>query len=151
MLFVRTRLAPITVTIAILAGCGHGGAAAAPRGWQPLPGASAAWTSGGTNAQQYFYHRTHFGGTLTDLASVVTIDVLLHNRGARFKGSLPFAPCRGAAAIATFVLPNGSTLEEGFAVSGSDSIRTTYVRPPGAPSDPNVSEAMQSALCITPG
>jgi hypothetical protein len=151
MLFVKTRLGPISVAIALLVACGHGGAAAAPKGWQPIPGASAAWTSGGANAQQYFYHRTNFGGTLQDLASAVTINVLIHHRGARFRNSLPFAPCPGAAGLATFILPDGSTLEEGFAVSGSDSIRTTYIRPRAAPSDPNVIEAMQSALCVTPG
>jgi hypothetical protein len=151
MFFVKMRLAPISTAVALLVACGHGGAAAAPKGWQPVTGASAAWTSGGTNAQQYFYHRTNFGGTLQDLASTVTINVLIHHRGARFRNSVPFAPCPGAAGVATFILPNGSTLEEGFAVSGGDSIRTTYIRPPGAPSDPSVAEAMQSALCVTPG
>jgi hypothetical protein len=146
---VKIRLAP-TAAIAMLAACSHGGTASAPRGWQPIPGASDAWTSGGTKAQQYTYHRVNFGGTLQDLASVVTINVLIHYRGARFRSSVPFAPCRGVAGVATFTLPDGAMLEEGFAVSGSTSIRTTYVRPPGAPSDPNVIEAMQNALCVTP-
>jgi hypothetical protein len=150
MLFVRTRL-PIAATIAILVACGHGGAPAAPKGWQPMPGTSNAWTSGGPEPQQYSYHRVHFGGTLTDLASAVTINVLIHYRGAKFRNSVPFTPCQGAAGVATFILPGGSTLEEGFAVSGTDSIRTTYLRPPGTPGDPNVTEAMQSALCVTPG
>lgn len=139
------------VPFALLVACGHGGAPAAPKGWQPMPGASAAWTSGGAKAQEYFYARRLFGGTLQDLASTVTIQVLLRHRGARFKGSVPFAPCPGAAGVATFTLPDGETVEEGIAVSGNQSIRTTYVRPAGAPSDPNVAEAMQSALCITPG
>lgn len=151
MLFVRIRLAAIGAATVILAGCGHGGAAAGPRGWQPMPGASAAWSSGGAKAEQYFYHRTHFGGTLQDLASAVTINVLIQNRDAKFKNSVPFAPCPGAAGIATFLLRNGGTLEEGFAVSDGDSIRTTYIRPSGVPSDPSVTEAMQNALCVTPG
>jgi hypothetical protein len=115
-----------------------------------MPGASAAWTSGGTNAQAYFYYRASFGGTLQDLASAVTINVLLHHRGARFKGSVPFTPCPGAAGVATFVLPSGETLEEGFTVRNGQEVRTTYIRPPGAPSDPNVADVMQSALCIAP-
>ena len=120
-----------------------------PEAGQPIPGASDAWTSGGARAQQYSYHRVNFGGTLQDLASVVTINVLIRHRGARFKSSVPFAPCRGVAGVATFTLPGGATLEEGFAVSGSASIRTTYVRPPGA-SDPNAIDAMQNALCVSP-
>ena len=147
----KTRLAPITAAIAVLAACGHGGGPAGPKGWRPIPGSVSAWTNGGANAQQYSYHRANFGGTLQDLASTVTINVLIHHRGARFRNSVPFAPCPGAAGIATFVLPGGATLEEGFAVSGSDSIRTTYIRPADVPSDPNVNEAMQSSLCVTPG
>lgn len=116
-----------------------------------MTGAVNAWTSGGSKPQQYFYHRAHFGGTLTDLASAVTINVLIHERGAKFRNSVPFTPCQGAAGVATFTLPNGGTLEEGFAVAGTDSIRTTYIRPAGSPADPSVVEAMQSALCVTPG
>lgn len=132
----------------VLSACGSGGTATAPRGWQPVAGASAAWASG---AQKYSYARRPFSGTLQDLASAVTIDVLLHDRGARLKGSLPFAPCPGAAGVATFTLPGGEVLQEGFAASNGASIRTTYQRPAGVPADPNVTAAMQSALCITPG
>jgi hypothetical protein len=140
----------LTFTIfTALVACAHGGTPA-PKGWQPVPGASAAWTSGGTNAQRYFYTRTTFGGTLQDLASAVTINVLLHYRGARFRGSVPFTPCPGEAGIATFLLPDGGTLEEGFSVANGQSIRTTYIRPPGTGADPNVTEAMQTALCQTP-
>jgi hypothetical protein len=117
-----------------------------------MPGASAAWSYGsGAHVQEYRYVRKAFGGTLQDLASAVTIDVLLRDRGAKFKGSVPFGPCPGAAGVATFTLPTGRTLEEGFAVRNNESVRTNYVRPSGAPADPNVTQAMQSALCIAPG
>ncbi|HLX25713.1 MAG TPA: hypothetical protein VKR05_01870 [Candidatus Cybelea sp.] len=140
-------LAPLIVA----AGCGHGGAAAGPAGWQPMPGASAAWTTGsGANSQEYHYVRKQFGGTLQDLASAVTIDVLLRNRGAKLQGSVPFAPCPGTAAVATFTIPGGKTLEEGFAARDNQSVQTTYVRPSGAPADPAVAAAMQSSLCIAP-
>jgi hypothetical protein len=147
---VRTRIALTIAPIAFLAACSHGGAPAPPKGWQPIPGASAAWTSGGADAQEYSFARMGFGGSLQDLASAVTIEVLLHHRGTKFKGSVPFAPCPGAAGVATFTLPNGATLEEGFTVRNGQSVRTTYIRPLGAPSDTNVTEAMQSALCVAP-
>ena len=141
-------LAPLVLA----AGCGHGGSAAGPAGWQPMPGASAAWTSGsGPNAQEYRYVRRQFAGTLQDLASSVTIDVLLRNRGAKLQGSVPFAPCPGTAAVATFTLPGGKTLEQGFAARDNQSVQTAYVRPAGAAADPAVTAAMQSSLCITPG
>ncbi len=116
-----------------------------------MPGASAAWSSGsGSTAQEYFYAKRKFGGTLQDLASQVTIEALMQHHGAKFRGSLPFAPCPGAAGVATFTLPGGETLAEGFTVGNGQEVRTTYVRPRGAPADPNVGAAMQSALCIIP-
>jgi hypothetical protein len=117
-----------------------------------MSGASAAWTTGtGANAQEYSYVRKQFNGTLQDLASAVTIDVLLRNRGAKLAGSAPFAPCPGTAAVATFIVPGGKTLEQGFATRDNLSVQTTYVRPSKAPADPAVTAAMQSSLCITPG
>lgn len=116
-----------------------------------MPGASDAWSNGsGPIVQRYSYARKKFGGTLQDLASQVTIETLMLHRGAKFRGSAPFAPCPGSAGVATFTLPGGATLQEGFAVGNGQSIRTTYTRPRAAPSDPNVSAAMQNALCITP-
>jgi hypothetical protein len=138
--------------LVVVAGCGHGGESAGPAGWQPMPGASAAWTSGsGANAQEYRYVRRQFSGTLQDLASSVTIDALLKHRGAKLQNSLPFAPCPGTAAVATFTLPGGKTLEEGFAARDSQSVQTTYTRPSGTSADPAVRAAMQNSLCITPG
>jgi hypothetical protein len=139
------------LAIALLIACGGGGSPAAPKGWQPVPGASAAWATGtGANAQEYRYTRKRYDGTLQDLASAVTIDVLLHERGAKLQRSVPFAPCPGAAGLATFTLPSGMTRQEGFTVSNGQSIRTSYIRRTGAPVDPSVTEAMQSALCIRP-
>jgi len=117
-----------------------------------MPGASAAWTSGsGTKAQAYRYVQRPFGGALQDLASSVTVDVLLHHRGAKLEGSVPFTPCPGAAGVATFTLPQGETLEEGFAVRDNRAVQTTYLRPSGTPADPAVIAAMQTALCVAPG
>jgi len=138
------------ISAVVLAACGHA-ASAAPKGWQPLPGASAAWANGsGRAAQEYYYRRVRFGGTLQDLASAVTINVLLHQRAARLRGSVPFAPCPGAAGVATFTLPGGQILEEGFSVSNGESVRTAYIRPAAAAADANVTAAMQSALCVAP-
>lgn len=117
-----------------------------------MPGASAAWTSGsGAKAQEYRYLQRPFGGALQDLASSVTVDVLLHQRGAKLEGSVPFTPCPGTAGVATFALREGRTLEEGFAARDNRAVQTTYLRPSGTPADPAVIAAMQNALCIAPG
>ncbi|MGA8575629.1 MAG: hypothetical protein WB609_08115 [Candidatus Cybelea sp.] len=114
-----------------------------------MPGPRSAWSSGtGTTAQEYSFTRRPFDGTLQDLASTVTIDVLLHHRGARLGGSNPFKPCPGAAGIATFSVPGERRLDEGFAVRDGVAIRTSYVRPAGVAEDPNVIDAMRNALCV---
>lgn len=147
---VRTPIA-LTVPFALLVACAHGGSPVAPEGWRPVAGASAAWSSGtGARRQEYRYFRTQFGGTLQDLASSVTIDVLLHYHGAKLAGTVPFAPCPGAAGVATFALAGAQTLEEGFTVRNDQSVRTIYARPAPLPVDPKVTDAMQSALCIAP-
>jgi hypothetical protein len=129
-----------------LAACGA--SSPAPKGWQPVPGASGAWSTGeGAVAQQYFYAAQSFGGTLQDLASRITIDVLMRRHGAKLRGSIPFAPCPGAAGLATFVLPERKTLEEGFAVRNGQAVRASYLRPSGTPVDPSVTDAMQRVLC----
>jgi hypothetical protein len=113
-----------------------------------MPGASAAWTTGsGPTQQQYRLSKSPFSGSMQELASRVAIDALLENRGARMAESEPLAPCPGAAAVATFVLPSRWVLQEGFGVHDGAAVRITYLRPAGTPVDPSVSEAMRSALC----
>jgi hypothetical protein len=97
--------------------------------------------------QEYSYTQKQFAGALQDLASQVTIEELLAHRGATFHGSLPFAPCPGAAGLATFLLTDHTTVQVGFALRRGQAVRTTYVRPAGAPVDPRVTQAMQTALC----
>jgi len=114
-----------------------------------MPGASAAWSRGsGAALQEYYYSNSRFSGSLSDLASQITIRVLLEHRGAKFQGSVPFSSCPGAAGLATFVLPaQRVTLQEGFSVQSGRAVTVAYVRPVGAPVDPNVTQAMQNELC----
>lgn len=140
----RTRIAPAIIVI-LLSACSA--ASPAPKGWQASGTANDAWTRGdGAAQQQYGYSSASFSGSLQDLASQVTIDTLMR-RGGRLHGSLPFAPCPGAAGVATFALPGGRVLEAGFAVHDGRAIRTSYTRPAAAPPDSNVTSAMQSVLC----
>jgi hypothetical protein len=134
-----------SLTVALV-GCSN--ASPAPKGWAPMPGASAAWSSGsGSSSQEYFYAKHRFGGTLQDLASQVTVDALTRNPGAKYGGNVPFAPCPGAAGLATLRRRDRTTLQVGFAVHDGYAVRVTYVRPVGTPPDPNVTQAMQNVLC----
>lgn len=142
----------LAIAVALpLAACGRESSALAPKGWQAAPGSSDEWSNGsGAALQSYGVVRRPFSGSLQDLASAATIDVLLHHHGSRLRGSSPFAPCPGAAGVATFALPDAQVLEEGFALRDGGSTRTTYVRPAAAAADPSVNDAMQNALCVPP-
>lgn len=142
------RIAIALAAAALLAACSSSPSSPAPHGWQPISGTTNAWSTGrGAEHQEYYYVTTPFSGALSDLASHVTVEALMRYRGARFQGSAPFGPCPGAAGIATFTLPNGATLEEGFAVRRAQAIQVRYLRPTGAPVEPNVPVAMHTALC----
>ncbi len=123
-------------------------ASPAPKGWMAIPGSSDAWSRGsGVAREEYSYSRKTFPGTLQDLASAVAIDTLLHNPGGKLRSSDPFAPCPGAAGVATLSLRGGSALREGFAVHDGVAVRTSYTLPAGAQPDANVIAAMQNVLC----
>jgi hypothetical protein len=127
-----------------------GGGSPAPKDWRPVVGQRNAWTNA-SGSQRYRYETATFGGTLSDLASQVTIDALMRNRGAKLQGSnKPFPACPGAAGVATFRLGGGRLLAEGFAVRDNQAVRTYYLRPNGTRADPAVLDAMQSVLCKPP-
>lgn len=148
---VRIAIALAAIPLVLLAACGGGESSAAPKDWKPMPGASDAWSNGnGGSAQEYHYARKAFAGTLSDLASEVTIDALLRHRGARSSGNLPFAACPGLAGVANFMLPDGEILQEGFTVRNGVSVRISYSRPAGSQVDSNAAAAMQRALCSRP-
>jgi len=148
---VRIAIALAAIPLVLLAACGGGESSAAPKDWKPMPGASDAWSNGsGSGIQEYHYARKPFSGTLSDLASTVTIDALLRHRGAKSSGNVPFAACPGLAGVATFALSDGGILQEGFTVRNGISLRISYSRPAGSPVDPNAAAAMQRALCSRP-
>jgi hypothetical protein len=135
------------IFLALATACGGGGTPA-PDGWSAVPGGHDTWSKG---AQRYSYTQISFSGTLQDLASAQTVNVVLRNHAARFIKSDVFHPCPGQAAVATFALGKTQTLEQGFAELPNDrAVLVTYVRPNGVPVDPAVTAAMQRALCVSP-
>jgi hypothetical protein len=145
LVIVMRRIA-LAAAMAMFAGCAA--PSNAPKGWQPIAGRTNAWTTGsGSAAQEYRYDDAAFGGSLSDLASQTTIDVLTRYPGARFQRSIPFAPCPGTAGVQTFALRNGVMLQEAFSVHKGRAIRIRYLRPAETPVDSSTIEAMQRTLC----
>ncbi len=131
--------------LGIAAGCAA--PSPAPKGWQPIAGERNAWSIGsGEQYQEYRFSSSPFGGGLPDLASQVTIATLTQHRGARLQSSVPLTACPGAAGVASFSLPGGRRLENGFSVHNGTAIRITYVRA-GGRSDARALEAMRKTLC----
>lgn len=146
---VTTRIALAAAAAVALYACAAGGSAA-PKDWRPVAGHRNAWTNA-SGSQQYRYDTAPFSGTLSDLASQVTIDALMKNRGAKLQGSnKPLPACPGAAGVATFRLSGGELLTEGFGVRDNQAVRTYYLRAAEAGADPDVLQAMQNVLCKPP-
>jgi hypothetical protein len=142
---VSTRIS-LVLSALVLAACS--GASPAPKGWTLAAGSNNTWVrGGGAGRQQYSYVREAYSGSLTDLASQVTVDVLTRYSGAKLQGSVPFEPCPGLAGVARFSLRGATRLEVGFAVHDAAAVRTAYLRPAATQPDPNVTAAMQYVLC----
>jgi hypothetical protein len=142
-------LALALLALGPLAACS--GPSPQPAGWEPIPGAKSGWTTGtGAHTQIYLYAKRSFGGTLQDLASQETINVLLRYRGATLLRSDPFGACPGAAGVATFKLEGARVLERGFSVQNAQAIEVTYLRPASVPPDAAATAAMKGALCAAP-
>jgi hypothetical protein len=95
--------------------------------------------------------RKPYTGTLQDLASQLTVDIVLSHRGAKFVSSTTFRPCPGIAALAHFTLGASRALDEAFAViPGNQAVLVTYTHPRNRSISPAVRAAMEKALCVTP-
>lgn len=135
--------------VVALFGCSHSGAGAGPAGWTKV--SAGTWVHGAGSAQQrYTIASTTFNGSLQDLASQQTINVVLHERGARFVRSDPFPNCPGQAGVATFRSPK-AIIEDGFALQSSEAITILYQRPAAVANPaPEVPAAMNATLCVPP-
>lgn len=93
----------------------------------------------------------NYQGSLKDLASQLTTGTILQYKGAKFVRSVPYPDCPGEAGLQTFALPSGAELEAAFTVWNGTTAVADYVRPPGAPEDPNVHDAMRRTVCPSVG
>lgn len=94
--------------------------------------------------------RPNFNGTLSDMASQVTTDVILHYKGAKLLKAQPYEPCPGEAGLQTFRVKetHGSgLLEVAFTQWNGTAVTATYERPAKVPADPRAEEALRRAVC----
>ncbi|HTU70908.1 MAG TPA: hypothetical protein VMF11_11380 [Candidatus Baltobacteraceae bacterium] len=135
-----------SAVVLIVLGCSH--ASGGPQGWTKANGTT--WVNGsGAEQERYTMTSAAFNGSLKDLASQQTIDIVLKNAGTRFVQSVPFPNCPGQAGLATFRSPK-AIVEDGFALEGERAVTILYVRPSGAAESPEVLAAMNAALCVPP-
>jgi hypothetical protein len=124
------RLLAAICGVAVLAGCGGGSGA-------PPPGVTIAKSP-------------NYPGTLSDLASQVTTDVVLRHKGARLLKAEPYPPCPGEAGLQTFSASAGgrrTVLQVAFTQWTGTAVTASYERPAGAPVDPAAQRALQRAVC----
>ncbi|HEY9180860.1 MAG TPA: hypothetical protein VIO32_09070 [Candidatus Baltobacteraceae bacterium] len=89
-----------------------------------------------------------YSGTLSDMASQITTDTLLRNRGAKLLEAQPYRPCPGEAGLQTFALQGGRTLlQVAFTQWTGTAVTASYRRPAKAPEDPKAADALRRAVC----
>jgi hypothetical protein len=135
------RAAQVGFLCALLAACASG--PPHPAGW--TAGQGQTWTQGD---QRYTVSFTAFGGTMKDLASQQTIDMILRSHGTKFKRSDPYPDCPGLGALLTFNAPAVTTLQ-GLTIRDSTATVVTYARPPSAAPDAAAMAAMKQTVCHT--
>jgi hypothetical protein len=130
-------------------GQGGAGAQAHPDGWQSKGG---AWIDPQDPRQRFASTSKQNAANLTlgDLASQVTTDMLLSNKGARMLRADRYPGCPGEAGLQTFaVRAPGETevLRVAFTQWNGTIVTTTYRRPSAALDDPAAVTALTRSVC----
>jgi hypothetical protein len=132
----------------LLSACNGG--TPSPAGWQPVPGASpnSEWSTGSGQAlQTYRFEQRPFAGTLQELASQQAADFVKTNKGAHFDGSDTFPQCPGQAALEYFSVGSQTNSMQGIATRNGNATVVTYSRPTNTQVPPELTQALQKALC----
>lgn len=134
----------IAICTLLLTGCGNRTGPTFPQGWkQPVGG---KWVNPQSPVQWLTISSQPFSGTLKDLASQTTINVLLRNRAAHFTGAANFSPCPGEAGLQTF-RQGDKLLQAAFSVWNGQAVTVVYSRPASQPDDKAALAAMAGNVC----
>ena len=91
-----------------------------------------------------------FDGTLKDLASQTTTDVILQQQ-VKYRSGVPFSPCPGEAGLQTFAsVPPAKVVQAAFSVQNGRKVVAEYIRPVQKPDDAAATAALAANVCVTP-
>jgi hypothetical protein len=145
---VKIRILFALALAGLLAACNGG--SSAPKGWQPVPGASpnSQWSIGvGQSLQTYGVEQRPFTGSLQELASQQATDFVKSTKGAHFDGSDTVPQCPGQAALEYFSAAGRTIYLQGIATRNQNATIVTYSRPTNTMVPAEVTEALQRSLC----
>jgi len=143
----RIALALALGSAIALVSCAPSHAAGGPVGWRKT--GATTWAHGtGAAEQRYIRTTAPFNGSLKDLASQETINVILRYPGAHFVSSVPLAKCPAQAGLATF-RSHTVLIKVGFSVQGGQALTALYEGPANAAASDAVA-AMNATLCALP-
>jgi len=134
---------------AILSSCAGSGSGSGPRGWTQTNGAGS-WVNPKAPKQTFSVLSAPFDGTLKDLASQITTNIILTNQAmrAKFVDGLPFTRCPGEAIFQTYSMAAvKSIIEVAFAVQDGKKVVAEYRRPATDKDDPAAVDAMAANVC----
>lgn len=126
-----------------------------PDGWKSEgSGANTVWFNPADPREEYTTtSNPNANGTLKDLASQVTTNVILRHKGAKFVKAQPYPTCPGEAGMQTFTIngPKGEDiLRVGFTQWNGAALTASYQRPADKPDDRRALEAMTATVCTAP-
>lgn len=148
----RYQAIPLILLLATAACGGNGtpGGPAHPDGWtKSVRAGTETWTKPNTPAETFVYSSAPSSGTTKDLASQITLDVVLKHHGKLLK-TVAFAPCPGEAGLQTYSVPPATTLLVAYAVYNDKQLTVNYARHNGTPEDPAAMDAMRRSVCTAP-
>ncbi|HEV2260898.1 MAG TPA: hypothetical protein VGR69_01245 [Candidatus Rubrimentiphilum sp.] len=134
----------LTICTLVLTGCGNRTGPTFPQGWKQS--GNGTWVNPASPMQWLTISSQPFSGTLKDLASQTTINVVLRNRSAHFTGANTFSPCPGEAGLQTF-RQDGKILQAAFSVWNGQAVTVVYSRPASAADDKAALAAMAGNVC----
>lgn len=134
----------LAIGVVVLGGCSNRTGPTSPAGWRTT--GNGTWSNPASPAQSLTISTQSFSGTLQDLASLTTVNVVQKYRGARFSGATTFAPCPGEAGLQTF-RQGGKNLQVAFSVWSGQAITVVYSKPASLSDDKAALQAMAGNVC----
>jgi len=137
-----------------VAGCGGNGTPggpAHPDGWtKTTQNGVETWTKPNAANQTFVSSSKPFDGTTKDLASQITLDMVLKRHG-KLLSTVAFSACPGEAGLQTYRIPPATLVLVAYAAYGDKALTAIYARPESAPEDPAARDAMQKSVCTAIG